>query len=140
MDREISVEVSLPSDEDGMMDRECPNCDRVFQINTEEFENGHYLNLRCPYCGWIEDSSKFSTGPQEEYTIAITMGEQGPQLIEDILENELGDLADFSDTQPVAESIPSPFVDEDFDNMVCSECDFTFGIIQGESGSCPVCR
>lgn len=48
--------VSMPSDEDGHIGRECPKCAQHFRIAYDDYEAlPDDLRLWCVYCGQIED-------------------------------------------------------------------------------------
>jgi len=141
MDGEVRVSVSLPTDDNGMLDRICPNCEQLFQIHKGTFEAEHYLNIRCPYCNWIAEFSKFTTNRQWEYTEAVAMNEQGRQMIEDTLDDALGDLADIDSLSSLNQPIPSPHLELDTEGNTCPDCGFEFETLPVGNGSdCPVCR
>lgn len=149
MEKEISIE--LPTNEDEMLPRQCPNCEQQFLIQQEEYEAGGYLNLRCPYCEWIDEKDEFLTDEQVEYAEAVAMNE-----MKGMLEKELGGMLedafsglksnDFitiekgsSDFKLDRDSLPSPSTDASTTKQKCDECEFSFETINS-SVVCPVCR
>ena len=50
---EKTISNDLPTDSDGHLPRQCPHCEQRFSIHGETYEEGRYLNLRCPYCGTL---------------------------------------------------------------------------------------
>lgn len=141
MNKEVRVEVSLQTDDNGMLDRGCPNCEREFRIHKATFESEHYLNLRCPYCNWVAEFDEFTTERQWEYTKAVAMNEQGRQMAENLLDEALGDLVDIGSVSSMNQPIPSPHLDLDTDDHICPNCGFEFETLSTEDGNdCPVCR
>jgi uncharacterized Zn finger protein (UPF0148 family) len=79
MDKEIKV--SLPTDENGMTGRECPECSSYFKI-----KGGTGLptdNCLCPYCGYKANYSEFTTKEQIDYATSIALNKTiGPEIQE----------------------------------------------------------
>lgn len=138
---EVAIEVDLPVDEAGMLDRQCPNCEKGFKIHGDTYEEGLYLNIRCPYCHWVDEFDEFTSEQQVAYAKAAMMGGEGAHLVEDVLKNTLGDLFSDLTVDSVDQSIPSPFFESETTPRSCDDCDFRYELLLGESaGMCPVCR
>lgn len=65
------VRIELPTDENGLISRECPNCQSVFKLRLGTGLTGENLPCHCPYCGTIADQKEFFTKDQIEYVKSI---------------------------------------------------------------------
>jgi ssDNA-binding Zn-finger/Zn-ribbon topoisomerase 1 len=138
MEREIEIE--FPADGNGMVGRQCPNCEMVFRISEQMYQDRHYLNLRCPYCEWVDEFDEFLTDQQREYAEAM-MKDELDKMAAEALDDALGDMIDINSVDYSNESIPSPHSDIETDRETCSDCGFEYEILSSESGTdCPVCR
>jgi RNase P subunit RPR2 len=152
--RDISRSIDLPTGEDGLLPRECPHCETGFAINPEMFDENHYLNLRCPECGWVAEFDKFHTTEQVEYAHSVGSNEARRQAEEEIgnmLEdafsgvksNDYIEIETSTDDLDVGrENLPSPHLKIETEKVVCSECGFEYAVEQGtgKNANCPVCR
>lgn len=150
---EKSVSIDLPTDDAGILPRQCPNCSGKFGVHGDTYEQEHYLNLRCPYCEWIGEFDEFLTEEQAQYAEAVAetelrrmaeqeFAEQWENAFDgmssnDFLEIETNtDEIDFGDR-----SSPSPQLSIDTDSTTCQQCGFPYIVQSGEADvSCPVCR
>ncbi len=82
------VQVSLPTDEDGFVGRECPasDCLGYFKIQLGTGLKGENLPCNCPYCGFSAGQDQFFTQEQIEYAKSVVSRK--------ISEAVLGDLKD----------------------------------------------
>lgn len=150
---DMVVPIDLPTDEAGMLPRQCPNCDGQFTIHRETYEQEHYLNLRCPYCDWIAEFDEFLTEEQAEYGEAVAENE-ARQMLEDQVADMFEDAfsgvgsSDFIEVETNTDEIdfghrntPSPHLTIETDQVACRDCGFSFAVKEGtEDISCPVCR
>lgn len=69
------ISVSLPTDENGLTSRQCPNseCNGVFKVKFGTGLKGRNLPCHCPYCGITRDMSEFNTPEQIEYAKSVVM-------------------------------------------------------------------
>lgn len=77
---EEGIKVSIPTDENGLTGRECPNpeCLGVFKIKLGtglKEEEGKELPCHCPYCGHVAPQDNFWTQEQLDYIRSIAMNE-----------------------------------------------------------------
>ena len=56
----LRFNISIPSDEDGCVLFQCPNCGELFKVVVDEYESDSVLDIHCPLCGLISDN--FFTG------------------------------------------------------------------------------
>lgn len=138
---EKTVSIDLPTDGDGMLPRQCPNCQAQFAIHEESYSEEHYLNLRCTYCEWIEKFDEFLTDEQADYAQAVAENE-ARQLAAKELEDALGDVFDSSgDIEFDDCPEPSPHLSVEMQRVVCDECGFIYSVQKDpDEVSCPVCR
>lgn len=123
-----------------MADRQCPHCELVFGIHWKTYQTEHYLNLRCPYCEWVAEFDEFTTEKQIEYVKAVQENE-GAQMMEDVLEDALGDFLEMDGLTSLNKPLPSPHVDAQLESKECGICDFKYRVLlERDICVCPVCR
>jgi DNA-directed RNA polymerase subunit RPC12/RpoP len=147
------VSIDLPTDDEGMLPRQCPNCDGQFAIHGETYQEEHYLNLRCPYCGWVAEFDEFLTEEQATYGEAVAENEARRMLEEefaDAFEDAFSGVgsSDFIEVETNTDEIdfghrstPSPHLAIETDQVTCDTCGFRYAVEEEtEDTSCPVCR
>lgn len=74
---ERGIQVGLPTDENGLAGRECPNpeCLGYFKVKFGTGLTGPGLPCHCPYCGHTEGHDHFRTPAQLEYAQSILLKE-----------------------------------------------------------------
>lgn len=77
---QMQVTITLPHDEKGMMGRECPKCELVFNIKPGTGLKGEDLPCHCAYCGHVAAHDQFSTKAQIEYAKSVAMRQFTDQL------------------------------------------------------------
>lgn len=77
---QMQVSVTLPRDEKGMMGRECPECELVFNIKTGTGLKGEDLSCHCAYCGHVAAHDQFFTKAQFEYAKSVALRQFTDQL------------------------------------------------------------
>lgn len=70
---QMEVSVTIPRDDNGMMGRECPKCELVFNIKPGTGLNGEDLPCHCAYCGHIAPHNQFFTKAQIEYAKSVAV-------------------------------------------------------------------
>jgi len=68
------MRITIPTDEDGMVGRECPNQDcspGYFKIKLGTGITEHQETAFCPYCRTEAEPSNFTTQAQKDYAIAL---------------------------------------------------------------------
>jgi Zn ribbon nucleic-acid-binding protein len=80
MSDQITMTITLPTDDEGMVGRECPECKEYFKVKPgtglPDIET-----CTCPYCEHTDDSGEFITEDQLKYVESIAMREVlGPAL------------------------------------------------------------
>lgn len=146
------LSIQLPETEDGMVGRQCPRCQGKFAVHLQSFEDQCYLNLRCPYCKFIDEADRFLTGNQRAYLKAVGQDELlqfSGDLAGEILSDAFSGLSnsdffeldtDFSDIDFGSRNIPSPELDISTERVSCPECAFGYALEEDRNGVCPVCR
>jgi len=59
MDDEVSLNFSIPTDNEGYVTLECPFCNDKFKLEVTEVKQDDVINLYCPYCGLLNEVNKF---------------------------------------------------------------------------------
>ncbi|MEW5869073.1 MAG: hypothetical protein AB1894_07355 [Chloroflexota bacterium] len=85
---EQGTKVPIPSDEDGLVGRGCPNpdCLGYFKIKFGTGLKGENLPCHCPYCGHTAGQDHFWTQDQLEYARSIMANEVSQALKADVQE------------------------------------------------------
>ncbi len=85
---EEGICVQMPSDEDGLVGRECPNPDCIgyFKIKLGTGLKGENLPCHCPYCDHTESQDRFWTQDQVKYTQSIMVNEFSKAIKADVQE------------------------------------------------------
>ena len=79
----ISVELGIPLDDDGYLDRTCPNevCQSEFKILAEDWkEKVRDEEVFCPVCGFTSPSTEWLTQAQAEYLKSAALAQFKPLL------------------------------------------------------------
>lgn len=78
--------ISLPTDEQGFIGRECPvaECEGYFKLQPGTGLKGDNLPCHCPYCGHGAESEKFFTKAQVEYAQSVVMQKITGALLKDL--------------------------------------------------------
>lgn len=79
----FSIKVSIPTDEDGYLDRECPNevCLASFKVLADDWKDKvRDEEVFCPVCGHTANSDKWFTEAQLEHMRSALMAEFQPHL------------------------------------------------------------
>lgn len=142
--------LSIPTDDDGMLGRECPRCRGRFQIDLEYYESRGYMNLRCPYCRFISELDNFTTGEQRAYIYSTTRNmafQAAEEAFEEAFEGISGSSSgsvefsvDAGDIDFGRVQTESPEFTTEVSDVECEECGFSFRIKPDSEGVCPVCR
>lgn len=79
------ISVSLPTDKNGYLGRECPNsdCEGYFKIVPGAGLSG-VTDCHCPYCGHTADQSEFTTRDQIEYAKSVAVRKITDALVKDL--------------------------------------------------------
>jgi hypothetical protein len=82
------IRVSLPTDENGLISRKCPNsnCGGVFKVKPGTGLQGNNLPCHCPYCGHKADMSNFNTPEQIEYAKSVSIQQIKNAIRKDVQE------------------------------------------------------
>ena len=73
MSDETKISVNIPTDENGMIGRECLECERYFKLKPGTgLPTDH---CHCPYCEYEGDADKFWTPAQIEYAESIVVNQ-----------------------------------------------------------------
>lgn len=56
-----TIEFSIPLDEDGFVELQCPFCKEVFRLNAEDVESDDVIGIFCPSCGLTGEINNFLT-------------------------------------------------------------------------------
>ena len=142
---EIHLKVSLPTDDEGMFGRECPNCKQYFKVKAGT-GLADISTCTCPYCEHTDDSGNFLTTAQQEYLESIAIREVlGPALqnLESTFKNlersTRHSLISFK-VQTHGLDLPIKYYSEaELETIVtCDHCGLVFAIY-GIFASCPDC-
>ena len=84
---DIHLRVSMPSDEDGHLGRQCPECSGIWRMHAEDYRAlPDDPRLWCVYCGHEDDNSQFITKQQLDRAVRAA-GDIGMQLVQEALDS-----------------------------------------------------
>ena len=148
----VKISVTMPADDSGHIGRQCPDCERMFRINAEDYKvlPDDQL-LTCPYCCVVKSHSEYMTEQQRQRALAAA-GEYAQQLIKSSLNDTFKNLAQKSrprgrggvsityTSSAVTEPDALPGIDEEspIRERTCIQCSTRYAIF-GEHIACPVC-
>lgn len=147
-DDSVRLAVSMPSDEDGYLGRECPACEQHFRMATDDYDAlPDDLELWCVYCGHKDDHSDFMT--QQQFDRALrAAGDYGVQMVGKALDSAFGRASRTSRGSGVGITYrskpfyPQPLPGIDEERLVrerrCGNCQVRYAIF-GEHRWCPAC-
>ncbi len=139
--------ISLPSDEEGLIGRECPvpDCEGYFKLQPGTGLKGENLPTNCPYCGHTAGSDKFFTKGQIEYAKSVVMREVTGALLKDLKSLEFnhrpgGGFGIGISMKVSGQPTPIRHYREDKleTEVVCDRCTLRY-TIYGVFGFCPDC-
>lgn len=76
MDSQVSLQVTIPTDDDGFVRQECPSCGREFKAATDG--DDLVTPAHCPYCGHQDE--QWFTAEQTHQFEAQTLAATLPQI------------------------------------------------------------
>lgn len=148
---EMTFQVSLPLDDDGFIDRQCPSpqCGRTFKVLASDCETSTTLAMYCTFCRQEDEPASFTTSEQQDYLQAELEAKMAEQL-----QTLLGGLAKRVNRRnhrhsPVSIKMTTKFADirvpvtpETLKPMTlrveCEQCGCTYAVI-GAGFFCPLC-
>lgn len=142
---EVTIKVELPTDEHGLIGRECPACERYFKLRP-----GTGLpveHCRCPYCEHLGDASDFATPEQLEYARSVAINEISQSVIRPMIQRWGRNLERSTRNSMIKlsvkydhRSIPLSYYQEQRleTSVTCSTCSLEFAIY-GVFATCPDC-
>ena len=143
MSESVRVSVSLPTDNKGMLGRECPQCKKYFKVKP-----GTGLKTSdciCPYCEHKSASGNFSTPDQIEYAKSIAVRQTLGPILEDFqrslksLEHSSNEFISFKVESHGFEFPIKYYTEKDLETEVlCDSCGLFFAVY-GIFASCPDC-
>lgn len=88
---ERSIHVNLPDDDDGFLQRACPNCQLLFAVHSKDYGNARVVNLRCPGCQFVEPFDDWVTPNQQAFAEAHAQDALS-QMAEEVFDKHTRDL------------------------------------------------
>lgn len=148
---DLNVSVSIPLDENGMMGRECLECEQYFKLKPGTgLETDH---CHCPYCDYEGNADTFWTQAQLEYARSIAMQQAFNKIVKPQLDkltnsfkqlerNSRNSLIQFKVTTSGNNlKFPIKYYSESEleTNLTCDNCGLEFAIY-GVFSNCPDCN
>lgn len=148
---DLNVSVNIPLDENGMMGRECLECEQYFKLKPGTgLETSH---CHCPYCDYEGGADTFWTQAQLEYAKSIAVQQAFNKIIKpqlDKLTNSFKQLERNSRNSLIQIkvktsgnnfSFPIKYYSESEleTNLTCDNCGLEFAIY-GVFSNCPDCN
>jgi hypothetical protein len=151
MSDKFKVSVTIPKDDDGMIGRECLECERYFKLKQGTgIPTSH---CHCPYCEYEGDADTFWTKAQLEYAKSVAINQAYSKLIKPSLDNLLksfkdlertsrGSLIQFKvKTKGTEINFPIEYYSEEEleTKLTCDGCGLEFAVY-GVFSRCPDCK
>jgi hypothetical protein len=148
---DLNVSVTIPLDENGMMGRECLECEQYFKLKPGTgIETDH---CHCPYCDYEGNADTFWTQSQLEYARSIAMQQAFDKIVKpqlDKLTNSFKQLERSSRNSLIQFKVKSSGSNFNFPikyyseseletNLNCDNCGLEFAIY-GVFSNCPDCN
>lgn len=86
MDDELQMDIPIPTDNDGFVLLQCPNCGTFFKTTPSDMQDDGVLEIFCPSCGLTSDS--FLTEDVIELAIAMTKNKAMDQIYDEFKKME----------------------------------------------------
>ena len=150
MSDNIKVSVTIPSDDNGMLGRECLECEKYFKLKPGTgLPTDH---CHCPYCDYEGESNTFWTEAQIEYAKSIALNQTVNQFLKPSLDSlrktlkglERGTRNSFIQFKfkESNEKFTLPikyYAENDLEtNVTCTSCGLIFSVY-GVFARCPDC-
>ena len=146
------VSVSIPSDENGYLDRECPSseCEFEFKIYEDDWRDKvSDAEVFCPFCGHTADSGSWCTQSQLEYAKKVALDRVGRRINRAMkLDADRWNRSQSNDSfikmtmkvdsHPSRLLLPPAVVEPMRIQISCSKCDCHYAVI-GAAFFCPAC-
>lgn len=139
------ISISLPTDERGLIGRECPSCGLYFKL---KLGTGLPVSIcRCPYCSHIAESEDFFTQEQIDYIQSVALREIQRQYLDPMMRKMDRDLRRSSRDSMISISLkyrPSSitiksFREQDLEtDVTCAGCSLEFAVFT-VFATCPDC-
>lgn len=142
--------VSLPSDEQGFLGRQCPECRRIFRIDDGDYSAlPDDIELWCTYCGHNAPHQEFVTDQQYERAVGAAT-DVGRQIVANHLDQMFSRLkarprrnrlvSVHYSRSSLGPPVPLRAITEEppVRHRRCQSCDVTYAIF-GEHRFCPTC-
>jgi hypothetical protein len=141
----VTIRVSFPTDENGLVGRQCPECDGYFKIKP-----GTGLPIEsctCPYCEHEDESGAFLTPAQRDYAVSLAAKRILAPALRDF-QQQLRRLEDTTRNSFIHFKVSTGWIDfpvkyyteRDLETEVtCEACGLIFAIY-GVFACCPDCR
>jgi len=142
---QMQMSITLPLDEKGMVGRECPKCELVFNIKPGTGLKGEDLPCHCAYCGHVAPHNQFFTKAQIEYANSVAIRHVTDQLYRQLKRLEFNHPArgpfDIGISMKVT-TRPYPiryYGERELETeVVCDQCTLLYSIY-GAFAFCPDC-
>jgi len=145
-DGNVTFKVTIPTDEDDFLGRECPSCGELFRISHADYDRlPDDLELFCVYCGHHTDHGDFMTQQQRDRVMRAA-GDYAIQLAHQSLDRIFTDVTrgssvlSYRSTPIDFHPDPLPEIDEErlVRERVCPDCCVHYAVF-GETRFCPIC-
>ena len=138
----FEASVSIPADEEGFFGRQCPDCDRFFKMQVDQWEGlPDDAIVTCPYCGHRpEDVSDFMT-PQQNQRVQSAAEALAEQYVHQAVQEAfsgLGTIRVSRDPPPPVRSLTTYVEEQVRRTIICDRCKTVYAVY-GATAFCPVC-
>jgi len=145
MGDEVRLHIILPVDDEGMLGRQCPNCDQYFKLKPGTGVQD-ITTTTCPYCEFQSDGDDFATDNQIEYAQSIAIKQLLEPTIRDLQKSlkklERRSRRSLIHFKAIGTDLRFPikyYKEKDLETTVeCDKCSLIFAVYN-VFASCPDC-
>lgn len=151
MSNDLKISINIPTDDDGMIGRECLKCKKYFKLKLGTGLPTQHCH--CPYCDYEGNYDTFWTPAQIEYAKSIAINQAYKQILKpaldklhrsfkDLERNTRNGFIQFKVTSTNQNfSVPIKYYSEKEleTNLICDNCGLEFSIY-GVFANCPDCN
>ena len=147
--KKFEFPLTLITDKNGYLDRQCPKCENIFKINAEDWENKIHKNpgskMYCPRCKHFASSAQWNTKEQQKELIE-KFSDYRISNLNKRLKKELNEFKQkygieidvYSDQKKNPWKNPIASIKNLFTDYTCKECGTKYSVI-GSAFFCPCC-
>ena len=152
LERGVRINVTIPSDGDGYLDRQCPSteCEALFKVLNEDWDTlVDTFKVYCPTCKHLAPSDQWATSEQTEYAKKVAFRDVQNRIDQALRssasqfnrlqpKSSLINMSMRIEGRPSTAWVPANFIEAMQIQIKCKLCNCRFAVI-GSGYFCPSC-